>query len=105
MPQACELLVTPLIASISRQHNKAAGATSVPPDRFSTYDRRQERVDELNRRREEEARRRVELRQKRLAQIEEECIRNRGTDCKNPEVLRQQEAQEIPRPYIPRVRK
>lgn len=76
----------------------------VSPDSYSTYDRRQELLDERKRRQEEGLRRREELRQKRLAQMEEECIRNRGTDCKNPATLRYQESQNIPRPLYPRAR-
>ncbi len=76
----------------------------VSPDSLSTYNRRQELLDERNRRRQEELQRREEQRRKRLAQMEEECIRNRGTDCKNIDALRYQELQKTPRPFYPRVR-
>jgi len=38
---------------------------------------------------------------KRLAELEAECVGNRGTDCSNPEVLRQIESTKIPQPYRP----
>ncbi len=76
----------------------------VDPDRYSTYDRWQEILDERERRRREEQKRREDARQKRLAEIEAECVRNRSTDCKNPEALRYQESQKIPRPPYPRAR-
>jgi hypothetical protein len=38
-------------------------------------------------------------RNKRLAELEAECTRNRGTDCNNPEALRYIESTKIPRPY------
>lgn len=80
------------------------GRDYVDPDRYSTYDRRQEILDQRERARREQAKRREEIKQKRLAEMEAECIRNRGTDCTNPEVLRYQESQKIPRPYYPRAR-
>ena len=45
----------------------------------------------------EAQRRRDEAQKERLAQLEAECNRNRGTDCKNPETLRDMDAQRIPR--------
>jgi len=38
-------------------------------------------------------------RSKRLAELEAECNRNRGTDCKDPEALRYIESTKIPRMY------
>jgi hypothetical protein len=45
-----------------------------------------------------------EARKNRLAELEAECNRNRGTDCKNPATLRYLESTQIPResPPIPR---
>jgi len=45
-----------------------------------------------------------EARKNRLAELEAECNRNRGTDCKSPETLRYLESTQIPResPPIPR---
>lgn len=80
------------------------GRDYVNPDRYSTYDRRQEILDQRARARSEQEKRREEIRQKRLAEMEAECVRNRGTDCTNPDVLRYQESQKIPRPYYPRAR-
>jgi hypothetical protein len=37
-----------------------------------------------------------ETKRKRLADLEAECNRNRGTDCKNPETLRLLNANRIP---------
>jgi hypothetical protein len=44
----------------------------------------------------EQQRLREEAQRKRLAELEAECNRSRGTDCKNPETLRLIEAQKIP---------
>lgn len=40
-----------------------------------------------------------DARNKRIAELEAECNSNRGTDCKNPEVLRLIESSKIPRTY------
>ena len=40
---------------------------------------------------------RQEAERRRLADLEAECMRARGADCKNPETLRYLEAQKIPR--------
>jgi hypothetical protein len=47
---------------------------------------------------------REEAEQKRREQLRAECARNRGTDCDNPQTLRNMEAQNIPggRSYPPR---
>jgi hypothetical protein len=45
----------------------------------------------------ERAKRLEEAKQQKLAELERECNRTRGTDCKNPETLRYIEAQNIPR--------
>ena len=39
-----------------------------------------------------------EAQQKRVAALEAECNRSRGSDCKNPETLRYLEQQNVPRP-------
>lgn len=44
----------------------------------------------------EQERQREQAKQKRIAELEAQCTRNRGTDCKNPETLRYMEAQNIP---------
>ena len=48
-------------------------------------------------------RRREEAQKKRVDDLKAECNRNRGTDCNNPETLRQMESQRIPggRYYAP----
>jgi len=56
-------------------------------------DSAQQRREEAERKRQEQ---REDARQKRLAELEAECNRNRGTDCKNPETLRYQESTRIP---------
>jgi hypothetical protein len=58
-----------------------------------TGDSRQQHYEEAARRRQEQQ---EEARQRRLAELEAECNRNRGTDCKNPETLRYQESTRIP---------
>jgi hypothetical protein len=66
-----------------------------PYDHPGTYsgDSAQQRREEAMRKRQEQQ---EEARQKRLAELEAECNRNRGTDCKNPETLRYQESTRIP---------
>jgi hypothetical protein len=44
----------------------------------------------------ERARRAQDEKARRLAALEDECTRARGTDCKNPETLRYIESQKIP---------
>jgi hypothetical protein len=44
---------------------------------------------------------REEAQQKRIAALEAECNRSRGSDCKNPETLRYLEQQNVPRPIGP----
>jgi hypothetical protein len=61
------------------------------PRRYSSGDDRREEMSA------EQQRKREEAEQKRLAELEAECVRNRGTDCKNPETLRLIESQRIPR--------
>jgi uncharacterized protein DUF4124 len=45
----------------------------------------------------ERQQRQEEARKNRLTELEAECNRNRGTDCKNPDTLRYQESTQIPR--------
>jgi hypothetical protein len=45
----------------------------------------------------ERAKRLEEAKQQKLVELERECNRSRGTDCKNPQTLRDIEAQKIPR--------
>jgi hypothetical protein len=59
-------------------------------DRGWNADRRNDALREQQRRREE-------AQQKRLAQLEAECVRQRGTDCRNPDSLRYMDSQSIPR--------
>ena len=68
------------------------------PRRYSTA--RQDDYASQARERDKKA---EEARQKRLADLEAECNRNRGTDCKNPETLRLMESNRIPggRSYPP----
>ena len=46
-----------------------------------------------------------EARKNRLAELEAQCNRNRGTDCKSPETLRYLESTQIPRESPPILRK
>ena len=56
--------------------------------------------DDVRWRYEEAARKRREqqeqARQRRLAELEAQCNRNRGTDCKDPETLRYMESTKVP---------
>jgi hypothetical protein len=52
--------------------------------------------DEYTKAREAYQRRSEEAAQKRKESLQAECIRNRGTDCNNPETLRDMEAQRTP---------
>lgn len=92
---------------ISPAHSGRGGyATREPPvyDRGGRYDRREEMRTEQEKRRQAEAKQRAEAQKERVAKAIAECERNRGTDCTNPETLRYQESQKIPRPYQPRTR-
>lgn len=65
------------------------------PRTYSTDRQRQEYNDALR----ASQKRQEEARAKRLAELEAECNRNRGTDCKNSQTLRTLEAQQIPGGY------
>ncbi len=65
------------------------------PHSYSQDDRQQQHKDALQ----ESQQRTEEARKKRLADLEAECVRNRGTDCKDPQALRYQESTQIPRGY------
>jgi hypothetical protein len=56
------------------------------PERKTEQDAARERAKNLE-----------DARQQKLAELERECNRSRGTDCKNPETLRYMDAQKIPR--------
>lgn len=68
--------------------------TNVGPDHDAQVRRRaaaEERRTEHQRRMEEQRAQVEEQRKARLAQLEAECVRNRGTDCRDPETLRRME--------------
>lgn len=48
----------------------------------------------------EQMRQREEAQQKRMRDLEAECVRARGTDCKNPDTLRYIESQNVPRTTV-----
>jgi hypothetical protein len=84
--------------------------SSAPPVR--DYDteviRRQQAEDrrrENERLREEQRQQQEEARRKRDAALEAECVRNRGTDCSNPETWRRMEADQRPGSGPPRNRR
>jgi hypothetical protein len=52
--------------------------------------------DEYQRAMQAQQKQREEAQQKRIADLKADCYRNRGTDCENPETLRNMEAQRIP---------
>jgi hypothetical protein len=81
--------------NIAPAHRGSGGNTTRgpydDPRRYST-----ERQDQYGERMRERQKQMEEARQKRLAELEAECNRNRGTDCKNPETLRLIESNQIP---------
>jgi len=66
-----------------------------PPGPYDDPKRLSNRQDYETRRREQQ-RLREEAQRKRLADLEAECNRNRGTNCNDPETLRLIESQKIP---------
>ena len=64
--------------------------------RISSQDYRQDQYKNAMQQRQQQM---DDAKNKRLAELEAECNRNRGTDCGNPEVLRYIESTKIPRPY------
>jgi hypothetical protein len=84
---------------ISPAHKSRGGYTGRSPyDDPRTVSResaQQQYKDEAYRRQKAQE----EARQKRLAELQAECNRNRGTDCNNPQALRYQESQNIPGGY------
>jgi len=76
---------------------RGGNSSSVYPyDNPGTYsgDTRQQQYRDALRERQQ---RQEEARKNRLTELEAECNRNRGTDCKNPDTLRYQESTQIPR--------
>jgi hypothetical protein len=64
--------------------------------RISSQDYRQDQNKQILQQRQQQM---EDAKNKRFAELEAECNRNRGTDCGNPEVLRYIESTTIPRPY------
>ncbi|MCC7487059.1 MAG: DUF4124 domain-containing protein [Burkholderiales bacterium] len=58
--------------------------------------RAEDRRREMEAQRDEQRQQMEEARKKRVAELEARCIRDRGTDCRNPETLRRMEAEERP---------
>jgi hypothetical protein len=77
--------------------NSGRVGTTTPGGAYDDPRRYSSDQDRVNERRREMERKREEANQKRLAELEAECNRNRGADCKNPETLRLIEASRIPR--------
>jgi len=61
--------------------------------------RAEDRRRELEAQREEQRQQMEEARKKRIAELEARCIRERGTDCKNPATIQRMEAEERPGTY------
>jgi hypothetical protein len=77
------------------------GDNSVPFSRYDdprsySQDYRQDQIKKTLQQRQQQT---EDARSKRLAELEAECNRNRGTDCNNPEVLRYIDSTKIPRSY------
>jgi hypothetical protein len=80
--------ITP--AQSGRGGNPVGGSRDLQNQRYRSYqDEHNKSVQAYQRQREEAA-------QKRKDTLQAECTRNRGTDCSNPETLRDMEAQRIP---------
>ena len=81
--------------NIAPAHRGSGGSTSSSPyDDPRRYSN--ERQDHYADRIREQQKKAEEARLKRLAELEAECNRNRGADCKNPETLRLLEANQLP---------
>ena len=78
-----------------RGGNSTSGSPSDDPRRYS-QDYRQDEIKKALQQRQQQMQ---DARNKHLAGLEAECIRNRGTDCNNPEVLRYIESTKIPHSY------
>jgi hypothetical protein len=81
--------------NIAPAHRGSGGSTSTTPydDPRRYSNERQDQYADRMREREKQA---EEARRKRLAELEAECNRNRGADCKNPETLRLMESNQKP---------
>jgi hypothetical protein len=78
-------------AYIGRGGNSPSVSPYENPRTYSGDTRQQQHGDALR----ERQQRQEEARKNRLAELEAECNRNRGTDCKNPNALRYQESTQI----------
>lgn len=77
------------------------GGNNVPASRSDdprvySQDYRQDQIRKTLQQRQQQM---EDSRNKRIAELEAECNRNRGTDCHNPDVLRYIESTKIPRTY------
>lgn len=72
--------------------NVMSGSPHIDP-RAASQDYRQDQYNQALQQRQKQM---EEARNKRLAELEAECHRDRGTDCSNPEVLRYNESTKIP---------
>lgn len=75
-----------------RGGNVMSGSPHNDP-RVTSQDYRQDQYNQALQQRQKQT---EEQRNKRLAELEAECHRDRGTDCSNPEVLRYNESTKIP---------
>lgn len=83
--------------NIAPASSSRGGSTSLNPyDDPRTYSGDQQR-GAYEQRAQEQQKKLDEAKQKKLAELEAECNRNRGSDCKNPETLRLIESNRIPR--------
>lgn len=74
----------------------APPASSYDNPRTYSRDAERQRYEDAARARQQ---RQEDARQRRLAELEADCNRNRGTDCKNPEALRYQDSTRTPGGY------
>ena len=81
---------------ITPAHAGQGGVTQGAGDPSYLYQRNMQNQDEYQRRMQQAQNQQKEAQQKRAEALKAECNRNRGTDCENPQTLRDMEAQKIP---------
>ena len=94
VPPTAPTAKDPAKVDISPAHSSSGGANRpfhAQPGYSDHYSARQDYARARQRAAEE-------AQQKRVAVLEAECNRSRGSDCKNPETLRYLEQQNVPRP-------
>jgi hypothetical protein len=97
-PQTTGTIVKKLDAAPAYSGRGGNSPSTSPYDNPRAYsqDRSQYQYQQAQQKRQQKI---EEARSKRLADLQAECNRNRGTDCNNPETLRYIDSTKIPRGY------